>query len=220
MGEGRRPKGARFLKVGLTGGIASGKSAVADLFAAQGVPVLDTDIIARDVVAPGSEGLARLAAAFGEEILDERGALDRRALRARVFADPAERKALEAIVHPLVLATLSERAAGAGGPYQIHVVPLLVENGLEDRFDRVLVVDCDPALQTERLLARDGGDREQARRMLAAQADRAARLAAADDVIANEGPLESLAAPVAQLDAFYRQLAASGEYDAPGVHRR
>lgn len=211
---------ARPLSIGLTGGIASGKSAVADLFAARGVPVLDTDVIARDVVAPGSEGLARLVAAFGDAIVDERGALDRGALRTRVFADPAEREALEAIVHPLVLATLSERAGGAGGPYQVHVVPLLVETGLTDRFDRVLVVDCDPALQTERLLARDGGDREQARRMLAAQADRAARLAAADDVILNEGALESLAAPVAQLDAFYRQLAASGEYDAQGVRRR
>jgi dephospho-CoA kinase len=220
MGDRQRPGGRRALIVGLTGGIASGKSAVADLFAARGVPVLDTDLIARDVVAPGTEGLARLVAAFGEDVLDERGALDRGALRARVFAEPAEREALEAIVHPLVLATLTDRAATAGGPYQIHVIPLLVETGLADRVDRVLVVDCEPALQIERLLGRDAGDRAQAERILAAQADRATRLAAADDVIANDGELGALAPSVARLDAFYRELAGSGEYRAPGLRLR
>ena len=205
------------LIVGLTGGIASGKSAVADLFAALGVPVLDTDEIAREVVAPGSAGLARVVERFGPGVLDDSGALDRAALRARVFADENDRRDLEAIVHPLVVETLSDRAAAAGGPYQIHVVPLLVETGLAERMDRVLVVDCEPASQLERLLRRDGGDRAQAERILGAQASREQRLAAAHDVIANLSTLAALAPLVRRMDGFYRRLVETGERGAPGI---
>jgi dephospho-CoA kinase len=217
MSGGQRPGTPLPLIVGLTGGIASGKSAVADLFAALGVPVLDTDEIAREVVAPGSAGLARVVERFGPGVLDDSGALDRAALRARVFADEQDRRDLEAIIHPLVIETLSHRAAAAGGPYQIHVVPLLVETGLAERMDRVLVVDCEPTVQLERLLHRDGGDRAQAERILAAQANREQRLAAAHDVIANLSTLAALGPLVRQMDGFYRRLVATGERDAPGI---
>lgn len=216
MSGGHRSGAPRPLIVGLTGGIASGKSAVADLFAALGVPVLDTDEIAREVVAPGSVGLARVVERFGPGVLGDSGALDRAALRARVFADENDRRDLEAIVHPLVIETLNRRAAAAGGPYQIHVVPLLVETGLAERMDRVLVVDCEPATQLERLLRRDGGDRAQAERILGAQASRDQRLAAAHDVIANLSTLAALAPLVRQMDGFYRRLVETGERDAPG----
>ena len=217
MADAQRPAGEGFLRVGLTGGIASGKSAVADRFADRGVPVLDTDLIAREVVEPGTPGLARLVDAFGPTILDADGALDRAVMRERVFARPAERRRLEAIVHPLVLETLETRAAVAGGPYQILVIPLLVETGLADRVDRVLVVDCDPDLQKDRLLARDGGGRDAATQILAAQADRDARLAAADDVLVNAGTLDDLTPLVARLDEFYRRLAKQGDRRAPGI---
>ncbi len=217
MKDGQRSGASHPLIVGLTGGIASGKTAVADLFAALGVPVLDTDQIARDVVAPGSVGLARVVERFGAGVLDESGALDRAALRARVFADQNDRRDLEGILHPLVIETLSHRAAAAGGPYQIHVVPLLVETGLTERMDRVLVVDCDPAVQLERLLRRDGGDRGQAERILAAQASREQRLAAAHDVIANQSTLADLAPLVREMDGFYRRLVETGEREAPGI---
>jgi dephospho-CoA kinase len=154
---------------------------------------------------------------FGPGVLDDGGALDRAALRARVFADEQDRRDLEEIVHPLVVETLSHRAAAAGGPYQIHVVPLLVETGLAERMDRVLVVDCEPAVQLERLLRRDGGDRAQAERILAAQASREQRLAAAHDVIANLSTLAALAPLVEQMDGFYRRLVETGERDAPGL---
>ncbi len=217
MQDGQRSGAPPPLIVGLTGGIASGKTAVADLFAALDVPVLDTDEIARDVVAPGSAGLARVVERFGAGVLDEAGALDRAALRARVFADENDRRDLEGILHPLVIETLSHRAASAGGPYQIHVVPLLVETGLTERMERVLVVDCDPAVQLERLLLRDGGDRGQAERILAAQASREQRLAAAHDVIANQSTLADLAPLVRRMDGFYRRLVETGERQAPGI---
>jgi dephospho-CoA kinase len=199
---------SRTLRIGLTGGIASGKSAVADLFAARGVPVLDTDQIARDVVAPGTPGLAEVVAAFGPGVLAADGRLDRRALRERVFADPADRRRLEAILHPRIRAELERRSAQAGGPYQILVIPLLVEGGGQIRVDRVLVVDCPEDLQLARLVARDGVTESSARAILAAQASRAERLAAADDVIENDGPREALETAVADLDARYRRLAA------------
>jgi dephospho-CoA kinase len=217
MGIGGAPGERKPLIVGLTGGIASGKSAVADLFAGLGAPVLDTDVIAREVVAPGTPGIAMLVERFGADILDDEGALDRTELRARVFADPSERRALEGIVHPLVIESLDRQAAGAGGPYQVHVIPLLVETGLAGRVDRVLVVDCDPAVQLARLLSRDGGGEEQARQMLAAQATREQRLQAADDVLANEGELAALEPLVGRLDRFYRRLARTGEREAPGI---
>lgn len=202
--------------VGLTGGVASGKSTVADQFAALDVPVLDTDVIARQVVAPGSAGLRQIEAAFDGDVLGPDGGLDRARLRERVFADAEARKTLEAITHPLIRQELARQAASAAGPYQIHVIPLLVEAGLEGEVDRVLLVDCPVSLQIERLRARDGETDETARRMLAAQTSRRARLAAADDVLVNDGAPSALVSAVATLDRFYRRLAAGGDFGAPG----
>lgn len=196
----------RHFRVGLTGGIASGKSTVADLFAACGVPIIDTDRIARDVVAPGSPALRELVAAFGPEILDDAGGLDRRRLRHRVFATDTERRRLEAIVHPQIEAATLAAAEQAGGPYQLLVVPLLIESGFVAHVDRVLVVDCPEDLQRERLLLRDREDPAQVERMLAAQAPRATRLARADDVIVNDAGVEPLREQVAKLHARYAEL--------------
>ena len=205
------------LRIGLTGGIASGKSTVAQLFAGHGVPVIDLDEIAREVVAPGEPALAALVAEFGRDVLDAAGALDRAALRARVFQDPAALNRLEALLHPRILEAAVRHAETAGGPYQVIVVPLLVESGLTGWVDRVLLVDCPVETQLQRLLARDGGDAALARAMLASQASRAQRLAAADDVIVNDGPPQRLPAAVAALDAVYREMAAGGERARAGL---
>lgn len=205
----RRRRGPPPLRVGLTGGIASGKSTVAALFAQLGVPVIDTDRIARDVVAPGTPVLAALVERFGAGILAADGHLDRRALRTRVFADPAARRDLEALTHPAIQAETERRSAAAGGDYQLIAVPLLAEKGLKSRYDRVLVVDCDPARQLERLIVRDGSTQGEARAILAAQAGRAERLAMADDVIRNEGDIRDLATQVEALHGRFRALAAA-----------
>lgn len=197
----------RPLRIGLTGGIASGKSEAARLFAAHGVPVIDTDVIARDIVEPGQPALDEIVATFGSGTLDADGRLDRRALRRRIFADAEARERLERIMHPAIMRELERRAAAAGGPYQVFVIPLLVEGGRADRVDRVLVIDCPEPVQLARLAARDGETESSARAILAAQAGRADRLAAADDVIVNDGTLAQLAAGIARLDARYRELA-------------
>jgi dephospho-CoA kinase len=196
-----------MLRIGLTGGIASGKSTVANLFAARGVTVLDTDAIAREVVVPGSHALAALVAHLGGGILDRQGRLDRAELRRRIFADAQTRREVESILHPEILRELERQAANAPGPYQVFVIPLLVEAGLEHLVDRVLVVDCPEGEQLRRLVARDGETREDALRMLEAQVTRERRLAAADDVIDNGGPAAELPARVAELDRLYRDLA-------------
>ncbi|GFE79068.1 dephospho-CoA kinase [Steroidobacter agaridevorans] len=200
------PKNFRPLLIALTGGIASGKSAVAEMFAQLGAPVLDTDQIARDVVEPGTPTLARLVAEFGSEILDASGRLDRARMRTRVFADPAQRKRLEAITHPAIREELAARAQRAQGPYQIHVIPLLIESGRADLYDRVLLVDTSEEAQLKRLLARDGSSQEQARQILAAQASREDRLDAADDVIVNTGTLQDLHRFVQTLHRNYTML--------------
>lgn len=195
------------LLVALTGGIASGKSAVAALFANVGVPVLDTDQIARDVVEPGSPVLKQLASEFGPDILKPSGELDRPRLRERVFGNPTERQRLEAIMHPAIRAELARRSDVAGGVYQIHVIPLLVETGRAADYDRVLVVDCPESLQVARLMERDDIDETLALQMLSAQATREQRLACADDVIVNTGTLEDLDAFVETLHKNYSLLA-------------
>jgi dephospho-CoA kinase len=197
----------RPLLIALTGGIASGKSAVAEIFAQLGAPVLDTDQIARDVVEPGTPTLTRLVEEFGSDILDEQGRLDRARMRARVFADPQQRKRLEAITHPAIRQELAVRAQRAQGPYQIHVIPLLIESGRADLYDRVLVVDTTEEEQIKRLMARDNSSLEQARQILAAQASREQRLDAADDVIVNTGTLEDLRKFVQTLHRNYMLLA-------------
>ena len=200
---------ANTLRIGLTGGIASGKSTVADLFAQLGVPVLDTDLIARQIVEPAQPTLARVVEAFGPGVLGPDGRLDRPALRARVFSDPAARRRLEEILHPAIRAELARQSATAGGVYQVLVIPLLVEGGQVDTVDRVLVVDCPVETQLERLTARDGETAESALKIIASQASREARLAAADDVVVNAGRPEDLATQVASLDSRYRSLAAA-----------
>jgi dephospho-CoA kinase len=197
----------RPLHIGLTGGIASGKSTVGGLFAALSVPVIDTDRIARELVAPGTPLLARVISHFGAQLLTPGGELDRRALRERVFASAADRTALEALMHPAIMAELRRRAAAAAGAYQIWVMPLLVEHHLGASVDRVLLVDCAEDLQLRRVQVRDGVTLAQAQAVLAAQASRAARLAMADDVIVNEGDLERVRDQVETLHARYSTLA-------------
>lgn len=196
--------------IGLTGGIASGKSEVARRFQALGVQVIDADVAAREVVAAGSPGLAEVVAAFGAGILGPAGALDRAAMRRHVFDDPGARTRLEAIVHPRVRAMLEAACATATGAYAIAAIPLLAEGGGRTHYpwlDRILVVDVAPDIQLTRLLQRDGIDAALARRMVTTQASRGQRLAIADDVIVNDGALDALRMHVGKLDALYRMLA-------------
>src|SRR5215831_9657324 len=194
-------------RIVLTGGIASGKSAVADEFAAQGVPVIDTDQLARDVVEPGMPAFKQIVAKFGADILDSTGRLDRRRMRERVFSNPEERKKLEAITHPAIRDELARRSASANGVYQVHVIPLYVETGRRGSYDRVLVVDCSPELQLQRLIDRDRMNRSTAERILTAQANRKERLASADDVIVNNADFAALREQVRHLHADYLRLA-------------
>lgn len=198
------------LVVAVTGGIASGKSALTAAFQALGVPVADADVAAREVVARGSEGLARVVDAFGPQVLTPGGELDRRAMREHVFADPAARKRLEAIIHPRVRQWLREAVAQWDAPYGLLAIPLLVESGdAYDWVDRVLVVDVPEAVQVERLMRRDDVDRRLAEAMLAAQATRAQRLDIADDVYDATAPIGELPARVQALHRRYLELAAA-----------
>jgi dephospho-CoA kinase len=190
-------------RIGLTGGIASGKTTVANLFAALGVPIIDTDLLSREVVAPGSPLLRQITDHFSMQVQSGDGSLNRQELRKRIFEDPEQRKWLEALLHPAIRELTDARCEASTGPYVMVAIPLLVETGGKARFDRVLVVDCDPDLQLARLMARDGARREEALRMLAAQAPRAARLAVADDVIHNDGDIASLRDQVEKLHRQY-----------------
>jgi dephospho-CoA kinase len=203
--------GGHHYVVGLTGGVASGKSAVSRRFEALGIAVYDADAGAREVVAPGMPALEEIRAAFGEEMLNVDGSLDRRAMRERVFADPQARTTLESIVHPRVRAWLRQKVAADRGAYCLLAIPLLVENRGEYKWvDRVLLVDTPEARQVERLIRRDRVTHEHAGRMLAAQSTRAQRLAAADDVIVNDGSEAELDAQVAALHARYLELCRLG----------
>ncbi|HYL71642.1 MAG TPA: dephospho-CoA kinase [Candidatus Dormibacteraeota bacterium] len=197
----------RAYRVGLTGGIASGKSTAARFFGELGVPILDSDQVAREVVEPGQPPLERLVERFGRGILTADGHLDRPALRDIVFSDPRARADLEALTHPAIGAAMEQRSAAAGGPYQILVIPLLVEKNLRSNVDRVLVIDCDEALQLRRLKARDGTGVQQARAILNAQASRSVRLKAADDVIVNDAGVSAVREQVAALHERYLNLA-------------
>lgn len=198
--------------IGLTGGIASGKSTVERLFRDRGIAVADADAAARDAVAPGSEGLAEVVGAFGAGVLAADQGLDRAAMRRRVFDDPDARRTLEAIVHPRVRSALEAACAAADGPYAIASIPLLAEAGGRAAYpwlQRILVVDVPQEVQLQRLLQRDGIDTALAEAMIAAQATRAQRLAIADDLLPNDGPLGALPAAVEALDRLYRNLAAA-----------
>lgn len=181
-----------MLRVGLTGGIASGKSVVAAMLGEFGAKLVDADIIAREVVEPGEPALASIVEAFGESVLDPDGQLDRRSMRERVFSDAQSRELLESLLHPVIRKRMldrmdcAERSVQAGtASYVVAVVPLLVETGFAEHVDRVLLVDCPATLQLERLMQRDGMSRSRAEAMLGAQADPAIRRAAADDIIDN-----------------------------------
>ncbi len=195
------------MRVALTGGIASGKSTVAALFAALGVPVIDMDELAREVVAPGSALLAQVIARFGAGVRRSDGSLNRPALRELVFHDAQARRELEAMLHPAILARAAQLSAEAAGPYQLIVVPLLAESGAARQYDRVLLVDCDESLQRARLAQRDGSSAALIDAALAAQASRAERLALADDVIRNDGFPAALAPKVRELHRQYLQQA-------------
>lgn len=198
-----------MLRIGLTGGIGSGKSTVAALFAARGVPVIDTDVIAHGLVEPGQPALAEIAARFGADLLDGTGRLDRARLRERVFADAGQRKALEAILHPHIGAEMEWRLAQSKAPYVLLVIPLLFEAGWQERVDRVLVVDVPVELQRARAATRERLDAERIDAILAAQASREQRRAGADDLIDNSGDPSALEQQVERLHRSYLALAAT-----------
>ncbi len=195
--------------VGLTGGIGSGKSTVADLFVAEGAGLVDTDAIAHELTGPDGAAMPAIVAVFGSGIVAANGALDRAAMRQRVFAEPGERVRLEAILHPLIRQMATQRCRAHTAPYVILAVPLLVETGAyRDFADRIAVVDCPESLQVERVMARSGLAAEEVQAIMANQASRAQRLAAADDVIANADGRAALLAQIKALNVKYMQLLA------------
>jgi dephospho-CoA kinase len=193
--------------IGVTGGIGCGKSTICREFSALGAPVVDTDEVAREVVAPGTPGLAAVVAHFGEDILAADGTLDRRRLRSIVFADATQRQWLEALLHPLIRARTDAHVLSANYPYCLVCIPLLVERGGGNRVDRVLVIDCPPAVQIERVMARDKLTALEVEAIMQTQAPRAARLAAADDVIENIGDVETVRPAIRALHQRYLDLA-------------
>ena len=200
----------RKLTVGLTGGIGSGKSAAAEEFRRLGATVVDTDAIAHDLTRPGGAAVPHVRALFGEAFVLPTGAMDRKAMRDRVFADPAAKQALEALLHPMIRTEAERLIAAAPGPYVMYVVPLLIESGdYRRRVDRVLVVDAPEALQVERVRSRSGLAESEVRAIMSSQVPRAERLAAADDVIDNAGTIDQLRAQAAALHARYVKMSST-----------
>jgi dephospho-CoA kinase len=191
------------LKIGLTGAIASGKTTVSQLFAKLGVPIIDADVIAHQLVEPGQQALNEIRKVFGPEMIDHDNKLNRAKLRQQIFADTKKRQQLEAILHPRIKKIMQTKAAQTEGPYCILSIPLLVETQQIDLVDRILVVDCSPELQRQRLLKRDKLSSEEIERIINAQASREARLAIADDVIYNNSNLENLQKQVLSLHKIY-----------------
>jgi dephospho-CoA kinase len=203
------PSVSRPLRIGLTGGIASGKTTVANFFADLGVPVIDTDVIAREVVAKGAPALGEIRAEFGDEVFDDNGMLDRKLMRRLVFSDDGKRRRLEGILHPRIREAAAAQAQAVTDPYMIIVVPLLLGSPMLEFMDRVLVVDCSEDVQLNRLKARDTENETQARRMIAAQASRDERLAIADDVVLNDTDLDETRTKVDALHNQYLELSNS-----------
>lgn len=193
----------------LTGGIASGKTLVSDAFAKLGVPVIDTDVIAHEIVEPGQPALGEIESVFGSGIIDDDGRLIRSALRARIFSDPDERRKLESILHPRIRRVAGNSVAKVSHAYCILVIPLLTERGVYPNVDRILLVDVDPETQINRLMARDNASEEQAKQALASQASRSQRLEIADDVLDNSHSPEQARQAVARLHRKYLALARS-----------
>jgi len=198
-----------MLKIGLTGGIGSGKSTACNYFKELGIPVIDADLIARELTQPGQPVLSRLTRAFGEEILTKQGELDRAYLRQRIFTDPEQRHRLEAILHPLIKQTITERLSHINSPYIIIAVPLLIESQWMDMVDRVLVIDSPVELQIQRSTQRDASNATQIRAIIHNQTDRQTRRASADDIILNDTDLTKLHQQVEQLHRQYLKLASS-----------
>jgi dephospho-CoA kinase len=198
-----------LLRIGLTGGIGCGKTTVANMFAALGASVVDTDLIAHSMTVPGGPAMPAIRAEFGERFLTAAGALDRAAMRALVFSDPAAKLRLEAILHPLIRAAADAEADAASGAYVIYVVPLLVESGnWRGRVERVLAIDCPEAMQVARVMARNGLQEEQVKAIMAAQVSRQDRVAAADDVITNDDGIAALTPQVEALHEKYLAISA------------
>jgi dephospho-CoA kinase len=214
MAEDRPP----ILTIGLTGGVASGKSTAAGAFGALHVPLLNADEVAREIVARGTPALRHIRDEFGPEFLTADGELDRPKMRRHVFGDAAARRALEHITHPAIRERMLAWRNAQAGPYCMLDVPILVESGMDALVDRVLVIDAPEEVQVERLRQRDRIGADLALQMLAAQAPRAQRLERADDVIANTGTVAELCANVARLHAFYLDLARTGRRHAAGLH--
>lgn len=205
------PASQHRFSIGLTGGIGSGKSTVADLFAAHGAAVIDTDLIAHQLTVAGGRAIDAIKLAFGADFIAANGAMDRVKMREAVFADPAPKKRLEAILHPLIRAETEHAAAQAQGTYLLFVVPLLVESGLwKQRVSRVLVIDCSEETQIRRVMQRNKLTEPQVRAIIAAQAPREARLAAADDIIINDSDTAALAPQIQRLHDLYASLARCG----------
>jgi dephospho-CoA kinase len=196
-----------MLRIGLTGGIGSGKSTACGYFEALAVPVIDTDQLARQVVQPGQPLLTQLITIFGSDYLNERGELDRQALRSKVFANPDSLARLEDLLHPAIRQAVHEKLSQLDSTYVIIAIPLLLEKGWQGEVDRILVVDCDEATQLARASLRDHSDATSIRRLMAHQASRQQRLAAADDIIHNDGSTESLRQQVQELHLHYLDLA-------------
>lgn len=202
-----------MLKVGLTGGIGSGKSTVCDYFRELGVAIIDTDELARDVVAPGSKGLTMLAATFGDAICRPDGSLDRSRLREIVFHDTQKRQLLENCLHPLIREQLNAALARLSVPYVVIAIPLLLEKQWQDAVDRILVVDCSEAEQLRRAMRRDGSSEALIEKIMQTQVDRNTRVAAADDIIHNDGDLQTLRLQVEKIHQYYSRLADSQPSD-------
>lgn len=198
-----------MLRIGLTGGIASGKSAVADSFDRRGTPIVDADVIAREVVEPGQPALSEIAETFGAQILDADGRLDRTAMRDQIFSDDQKRRKLESILHPRIKEAMERQVARLTVPYCVLAIPLLIEAHQQDLVDRILVIDVPVELQISRLLQRDRTSKAAAEAILKAQLDRETRLRFADDIIVNNGTLAELDSKVEQLHQKYLALAAT-----------
>ena len=196
-----------MLRIGLTGGIGSGKSTVANMFAEFGVPIIDTDLIARELVQPGQAALGEIVAAFGARLTLRDGSLDRAALRELVFADAGKRRRLEEILHPRIRETVARRCEALATPYCIVVIPLLFETGQRDLVDKILLVDLPEDLQARRAMSRDGAVAGHIKEIMATQASRAERLAGADEIIDNRAGLAELREQVASLHAKFTRFA-------------
>jgi dephospho-CoA kinase len=202
-GSGPGPR----LRIGLTGGIGCGKSTVSDLFAARGASIVDTDLIAHALTAPGGAAMADLRATFGDGVADASGAMDRARMRSLVFSDAAAKQQLEAILHPRIRSATLAAAEAATGPYVLLVVPLLIEAGhWREQVQRVLAIDCPETLQVARVMARNGMTEAQVRAIMATQVSRAARRAAADDLIVNDAGIDALEAQIAALHLKYMEI--------------